>query len=138
MSKKRYVVRLSKSEWEERSSLIKRGKHKVSALRRRHARVLLKVDQGKRGPSWSDVRTGEALEIHYTPKHGSWLNIAEIEQQVLSRQCLDRRIDTRDELDRGVHAWTEHRNDSITGVDWQFTSAKARTKLKRRYPEFTS
>ena len=66
MSKKRYVVRLSKSEREELSALIRRGKGKVSALKRRHARVLLKVDQGKHGPSWSDVRTGEALEIHAT------------------------------------------------------------------------
>lgn len=66
MSKKRYVVRLSMREREDLSALIKRGKHKVSALKRSHARVLLKVDQGQRGPSWSDVRTGEALEIHAT------------------------------------------------------------------------
>ena len=66
MSKKRYVVRLSKSEREDLSALIRRGKRQVSVLRRRHARVLLKVDQGKHVPSWSDVRTGEALEIHAT------------------------------------------------------------------------
>jgi len=66
MSKKRYVVRLSKGEREDLSALIRRGKHKVSAIKRRHARVLLKVDQGKHGPSWSDERTGEALEIHAT------------------------------------------------------------------------
>lgn len=64
MSKKRYVVRLSKSEREDLSGLIRRGKGKVNALKRCHARVLLEVDQGKHGPSWSDVRTGEALEIH--------------------------------------------------------------------------
>ena len=66
MSKKRYVVRLTKRERENLSALIRRGKGKVSALKRRHARVLLKVDQGKHGPSWTDVRTGEALEIHAT------------------------------------------------------------------------
>lgn len=64
MSKKRYVVRLSKSEREDLVALIRRGKGKVSAIKRRHARVLLKVDQGKHGPAWSDVQTGEALEIH--------------------------------------------------------------------------
>lgn len=83
-------------------------------------------------------RLARRLEIHYTPKHGSWLNIAEIELQVLSRQCLDRRIDNRDQLARHVQAWAEHRNASITGVDWQFTADKARIKLKRLYPEFTS
>ena len=66
MSKKRYVVRLTKKEREELASLIRRGKGKVSALKRRHARVLLKVDQGQHGPSWTDGRTGEALEIHAT------------------------------------------------------------------------
>ena len=64
MSKKRYVVRLSKSERAGLSELIRPGRHKINARKRVHARVLLKVDQGKHGPSWSDVRTGEALEIH--------------------------------------------------------------------------
>ena len=70
------------------------------------------------------------------PKHGSWLNIAEIELQVLSGQCLDRRIDNRAELGCEVQAWTDERNASIIGVDWQFTTKDARTKLKRLYPEF--
>ena len=74
------------------------------------------------------------LEIHYTPKHGSWLNMAEIELSVLSRQCLDRRIGTRDMLVHEVSAWNEARNTSGTTVDWQFTTADARTKLKRLYP----
>ncbi len=64
MSKKRYVVRLSKSERTELLALIRLGKHKINARKRVHARVLLKVDEGKHGPAWSDVRTGEALEIH--------------------------------------------------------------------------
>jgi hypothetical protein len=83
-------------------------------------------------------RLAQRLEIHYTPKHGSWLNIAEIELRVLSSQCLDRRIEARVELDREVQAWTLERNASIVGVDWQFTTADARIKLKRLYPVFQS
>ena len=78
------------------------------------------------------------LEFHYTPKHGSWLNIAEIELQVLSAQCLDRRIDGIVKLAREIQAWTDERNAAATGVDWQFTSTKARVKLKRLYPVFQS
>lgn len=74
------------------------------------------------------------LEIHYTPKHGSWLNMAETELSVLSRQCLDRRIATQTFLEREVSAWNWERNESATTVDWQFTTADARTKLKRLYP----
>lgn len=79
-------------------------------------------------------RLAERLEIHYTPKHGSWLNIAEIELRVLSGQCLDRRIADRDELEREVKAWEDRRNETIVGVEWQFTTADARTKLERLYP----
>jgi hypothetical protein len=74
------------------------------------------------------------LEIHYTPKHGSWLNMAETELSVLSRQCLDRRMATQQFLEREVSAWNRERNASATTVDWQFTTADARTKLKRLYP----
>ena len=74
------------------------------------------------------------LEIHYTPKHGSWLNMAETELSVLSRQCLDRRMATQPFLERQVSAWNRERNASATTVDWQFTTADARTKLKRLYP----
>jgi len=74
------------------------------------------------------------LEIHYTPKHGSWLNMAEIELSVLSRQCLDRRIGTLRLLERNVAAWTQARNACATTVDWQFTTADARIKLKRLHP----
>jgi hypothetical protein len=76
----------------------------------------------------------DKLEIHYTPKHGSWLNMAEIELSVLSRQCLDRRIGTALFLEREVSAWNRARNMSATLVDWQFTTADARIKLKRLYP----
>jgi hypothetical protein len=74
------------------------------------------------------------LEIHYTPKHGSWLNMAETELSVLSRQCLDRRIATQQFLEREVSTWNRERNASAATVDWQFTTADARIKLKRLYP----
>ena len=74
------------------------------------------------------------LEWHYTPKHGSWLNMAEIELAALSKQCLGRRIGTREELEREVSAWQEERNDRGVEARWQFTTAKARVKLHRLYP----
>ncbi len=76
----------------------------------------------------------QRLEIHYTPKHGSWLNIAEIELSALTRQCLDRRIPDVPTLHREVKAWEKRRNDQQKGVDWQFTTQDARIKLKRLYP----
>jgi hypothetical protein len=79
-------------------------------------------------------RLARKLEIHYTPKHGSWLNMAEIELSVLSRQCLDRRIGTPAELEREVAAWQAKRNASEVGINWRFTTADARIKLKRLYP----
>lgn len=79
-------------------------------------------------------RLADKLELHYTPKHGSWLNIAEIELSVLSRQCLSRRIPDRDTLAREVAAWTAHRNATGGKVDWRFTTEDARIKLKKLYP----
>ncbi|HEY3393224.1 MAG TPA: IS630 family transposase [Lacipirellulaceae bacterium] len=76
------------------------------------------------------------LEIHYTPKHGSWLNMAETELSVLSRQCLDRRIDDRDLMAREVAAWQTARNAATATINWQFQTADARIKLKRLYPSF--
>ena len=75
------------------------------------------------------------LEFHYTPKHGSWLNMAELEFSVLSRQCLDRRIGTKATLIREVAAWEARRNADPTPVNWRFTTRDARIKLKRLYPE---
>jgi len=75
------------------------------------------------------------LEFHYTPKHGSWLNMAELEFSVLSRQCLDRRIGTQATLVREVVAWEARRNADPTPVNWRFTTRDARIKLKRLYPE---
>ncbi|MBN2240179.1 MAG: transposase [Dehalococcoidales bacterium] len=78
------------------------------------------------------------LEIHYTPKHGSWLNIAESELSALTRQCLDRRISTILLLNHELAAWETLRNNTQKGVDWQFTASTARIKLKRLYPQIKS
>lgn len=79
-------------------------------------------------------RIAEKLEIHYTPKHGSWLNMAEIELSVLSRQCLKRRIPDQPTLRHEVAAWESQRNGAASTVNWRFTTADARIKLKRLYP----
>ena len=79
-------------------------------------------------------RLAERFEWHYTPKHGSWLNVAEMELSVLARQCLDRRIPDAAALKREVAAWEKTRNAAVVKVDWQFTTADARVKLKKLYP----
>ena len=79
-------------------------------------------------------RLVKRFEFHFTPKHGSWLNMAEIELSVLSRQCLKRRIPDEFTLDREVRAWTLDRNSKVVKVDWRFSTADARIKLKRLYP----
>ena len=76
----------------------------------------------------------DRLEIHHTPKHGSWLNVAEIELSVLSRQCLNRRIPDKATYENEVEAWNRDRNNRQLGVDWHFTTKDARVKLKRLYP----
>lgn len=79
-------------------------------------------------------RLADKLELHYTPKHGSWLTMAEIELSVLARQCLDRRLADRATLEHEVAAWEARRNASQQTIDWRFTTADARIKLKRLYP----
>ena len=79
-------------------------------------------------------RIAEKLEWHYTPRHGSWLNVAECELAALSAQCLDRRIGSIGRLRQVVAAWEGERNERQVGVDWRFTTADARIKLKRPYP----
>jgi DDE superfamily endonuclease len=79
-------------------------------------------------------RIAERLEIHYTPKHGSWLNMAEIELSILGRQCLDRRIADAECLMREVAAWEDGRNGAAAIINWRFTTADARIKLKHLYP----
>ena len=81
-------------------------------------------------------RLTDKLEIHYTPKHGSWLNMAEIELSVLAAQCLDRRLPDRATLEHEVAAWEAARNAATKTVDWRFTAADARIKLKHLYPPF--
>jgi transposase len=75
------------------------------------------------------------FEFHFTPKHGSWLNMAEIELSVLSRRCINRRISDVDILRHEVLAWAMDRNSKVVKVDWRFTTADARIKLKRLYPK---
>lgn len=80
-------------------------------------------------------RLARRLDIHHTPKHGSWLNIAENELSALTRQCLDRRIPDRETLEQETTAWYHQRNQLQKSVDWQFTTADARIRLRRLYPQ---
>jgi DDE superfamily endonuclease len=79
-------------------------------------------------------RLADKLELHYTPRHGSWLNMAEIELAMLAGQCLDRRLADRASLEREVTAWQAARNRAGRGVNWRFTTEDARIKLKHLYP----
>jgi hypothetical protein len=79
-------------------------------------------------------RLADRLELPSTPKHGSWLNLAELELSVLHRQCLDRRLGDRATLAREVRAWARTRNEAVATIAWRFTTADARIKLKRLYP----
>jgi hypothetical protein len=79
-------------------------------------------------------RLAERFEFHYTPKHGSWLDMAEIELGILGRQCLSQRIDNIKDLRRQVEAWEKRRDKAKVKVNWQFTTADARIKLKQLYP----
>jgi hypothetical protein len=85
-------------------------------------------------PAAEARRLVERFEWHYTPKHGSWLDMAETELSVLTTQCLDRRIPDKPTLIEEVAAWKQRRNQNHTKADWQFTAADARVKLKRLYP----
>ena len=79
-------------------------------------------------------RLAQKLEFHYTPKHGSWLNMAEIELSILQRQCLSRRIADEGVLKREVASWEQQRNEAQETIDWRFSITGAREKLKRLYP----
>ena len=79
-------------------------------------------------------RLADSFEIHYTPKHGSWLNMAEIELSHLNRQCLNRRIGEKIILEKEIKFWTEFRNEKKVVAKWQFTTADARVKLRKLYP----
>ena len=86
-------------------------------------------------PAAEAHRLAQRLEFHYTPKHGSWLNVAEIEFSALQSQCLDRRIASLEILRQEIAAWQTHRNQHSAPINWQFTTAKARIKLKHLYPK---
>ena len=79
-------------------------------------------------------RIADKLEVHYTPKHGSWLNMAEIELGALTRQCLDERMEDKQTLQREVAAWQAQRNGAGVKANWRFTTADARVKLRKLYP----
>jgi len=79
-------------------------------------------------------RLAEKLEIHYTPKHGSWLNMAEIELSILSRQCMRDYFESIEDLTGAIECWQDSRNESKAGINWQFTTADARIKLRKLYP----
>ena len=79
-------------------------------------------------------RLAEKLEIHYTPKHGSWLNMAEIELSVLSRQCINDYFENAEQLSKRIGVWERKRNEERTTIDWRFTTADARIKLRKLYP----
>lgn len=87
-------------------------------------------------PAAEARRLAAKLEIHHTPKHGSWLNMAELELSVLARQCLRQRLPTQAAMHEAVTAWAERRNAGIQTIDWQFTTDHARVKLRRLYPAF--
>ena len=87
-------------------------------------------------PAEEARRIYRRLEIHYTPKHGSWLDIAEIELNVMTRQCLARRIVDIDKLYTELSAWESDRNENSSSVNWQFRSSDARVKLQSLYPSF--
>ena len=76
----------------------------------------------------------DKLEVHYTPKHGSWLNMAEIELSVLARPCLSERMNDKENLQKQVAAWQERRNASTVTIDWRFTTDDARIRLKKLHP----
>ena len=87
-------------------------------------------------PAAEAHRLASKLEIHHTPKHGSWLNMAELELSVLARQCLSQRLPDQATMREAVTAWADRRNAAIRTIDWQFTTADARIKLRRLYPVF--
>ena len=87
-------------------------------------------------PALEARRRANRFEWHYTPKHGSWLDMAESELAVLTKQCLNRRIPDKQTLEKEVAAWERHRNQHHAKADWQFTTENARVKLKRLYPQF--
>lgn len=111
----------------------------------KHQKIILVMDNlnthaiaslYKKYPSEEARSYAKRLEIHYTPKHGSWLNMAEIELNVMTRQCLARRLDSISKVQHELAAWENMRNDECGKVNWHFTTPLARTKLISLYPKF--
>jgi len=140
---KKYIIRLSEEERSLLRDIVKKLKGTSQKVRR--ANILLKADVD--GPNWSDAKIAEAfeakkarelvrrIEFHYTPKHGSWLNIAENELSSMTRQSISgRRIENIEMLRAETSAWAVSSNEKQRGVDWQFTVENARVKLKSLYP----
>ena len=124
-------------EWAQFISSLIRGRY------RRAKKLVLVMDQLNTHSAASFYETfppreaqwlASKLEIHYTPKHGSWLNMAEIELSALTRQCLQRRIAQQTTLERQIHCWANERNRAKASVEWQFKTKDARIKLKSLYP----
>jgi hypothetical protein len=111
---------------------------KVAALKIRHAGILLALDQSDAGPKLKDAEGAKAFGVcdRSVKKHGSWLNMAECELGVLARECLNDWIGDQDALRHRVAAWEKDRNNRCKTIDWQFTTADARIKLRRLYPQF--
>jgi hypothetical protein len=146
--KRKYPVSLTEDERGTLGGSIARGHAPARHLHLTHARILLKADEGEDAPgeAWSDVKTArspthrpldrlERLEIHYTPKRGSWSNKAEIGLSVLPRQRLERHIPDLEALTGEVGAWEVERNVAESPIDWRFTTAEARIEPKHLYPE---
>lgn len=112
--------------------MVPRGRERFVSLLNTHSPASLY----EAFPPAEAKRLADKLEIHHTPKHGSWLNIAEIELSALGRPCLDRRLPDQPTLAGDVAAWERRRNAATTTVDWRFTTADARIKLKHLYPSF--
>jgi len=136
----RVTERKTKSDW---ASFLE----KIAAQYRRAQKITLVMDNlNTHGPgALYETFAPEAakalwdrFEFIYTPKHGSWLNMAEIELHVLIRQCLDRRIDNLQEMRAEVQAWQNEKNNAHSKIDWQFTCENARIKLKRLYPSLVA
>lgn len=113
----------------------------------KHEKIILVMDNlnthnkaslYKNFPAEEAAALANRLEIHYTPKHGSWLNIAEIELNAMSRQCLDRRIADIQYLSEELSAWESKRNSNVKIINWHFTTQDARIKLRSLYPKFDS
>jgi hypothetical protein len=155
MTEKRYLPRLTVEERDQLEAMGRRGRTPVRQVTR--ARLLLRIDEvypeaerlvlvldnlSTHGfaalyealPPAEARRVADKLELHFTPKHGSWLNMAEIELSVLARQCLDRRFADATSLRAEVAAWQVGRDDASRPIRWRFTTADARIKLRRLYP----